>query len=214
MFEVKEIRDCLYDQFARVGRAISHAKRLHILHLLCQGDKTVERLAQETDQTIASTSAHLQILKHAHLVVSRKDGRYVYYATADDAVLRFWLNLQEVGRRQSPEVRELVQLYFSDVENMSDVEVDELLSRVARSEVILLDMRPIDEYEARHIPGAQSLPYDELEQRVGELPKDKEIWIYCRGSFCVTALETVSYLRELGFNAHRLSGGIAEWRAR
>ena len=208
----KAIRDELYEQFARIGRAVSHPKRLHLLHLLCQEEKTVEVLSTESEQSMASTSAHLQVLKSASLVKSRKKGRYVYYGVINDAVQEFWLSLQNVGQSQLAEVREVIHEYFSDRESMAVLEKDELMNRLEEGDLILSDLRPEGEYASGHIPGALSLPFSDLDEHLKNLPKDKDIFAYCRGSYCVTALEGVEELRSKGFHAYRLDGGVAEWR--
>jgi rhodanese-related sulfurtransferase len=206
-------RDALFQHFARIGHALSSPPRLRLIALLAQAEKTVERLAEQTGQSVASASAHLKVLRAACLVEARRAGRHVYYRLASESVSRFWLALRELGEAQLPEVREVVRTYFSDPESLVKLDGQELLDEVRGGRVTLIDVRPVDEYEAGHLPDARNLPFEQIEQWIAHLPRRKQIVAYCRGPYCVTAVNAVARLREHGLRAYRLPAGVAEWRA-
>ncbi len=208
-----EVRDQLYEAYARIGQAAGSPRRLRLLNILAQAEKTVEALAEETGQSTAAVSAHLKVLREAHLVAGRREGRHVRYRVADDTVTRFWVALQALGEARLPQVRDTVHRYFSEPETLEPFDAWTLLGQVQRGEVLLLDLRKADEYAAGHIPGARSVPAIELESRLAELPTDRRIVAYCRGPYCVVALETVERLRAKGLEVRRLPAGIAEWQA-
>lgn len=208
----RELKDPLYEQFARVGKVLSSPKRLELLDLLLQGERSVEVLGDLTGMGIANTSAHLQALRQARLVQTRKDGTRVFYRLAGDEVARLLIALQEAARSRLAEVGDLVRTHLSDSEESEPVDRRELLKRAARGEVIVLDVRPAEEFAAGHIKGAVSVPLDELEARLDELPPDAEIVAYCRGPYCVFALDAVGLLRAAGRQVRRLSDGVPEWR--
>jgi rhodanese-related sulfurtransferase/predicted transcriptional regulator len=203
----------LFGQFARLGRALGSPSRLELIYLLNQGAKTVERLARESHLTVANVSQHLQQLKAARLVVSEKEGQHVRYRLASASVEALWQCLQRIGEERLLEVRELVEKYIERRDELEPVSREQLLERMAREEVIVLDVRPADEFEAGHLPRAVSIPLGELEARLRELPPDREIVAYCRGPYCLLAFDAVERLRARGFRAHRMSGGFPEWKA-
>jgi DNA-binding transcriptional ArsR family regulator/rhodanese-related sulfurtransferase len=205
-------KDSLYQQFARIGKALSSPLRIEIMELLAQGERTVESLTEELGQTMGNVSAHLQVLREARLVDGRKEGLYVYYRLADDVVLGLLTGLRRVAEKQLAEVDRLVQSYFGDRKDLDAVGFDELRSRVRSGSVVLVDVRPASEYAAGHISGAVSIPHDELEQRISELPRDKEVVAYCRGPYCVFADEAVRALRNKRRKARRLEAGFPEWK--
>ncbi|MFW6058185.1 MAG: ArsR/SmtB family transcription factor, partial [Persicimonas sp.] len=161
----------------------------------------------------ANTSAHLKVLKRAHLVESRKEGRRKFYSLAGDSALHLWLALRDMGLQELPEVREAMRDHASEPALLPDLAGEELLEKVRSGDVVLLDLRPAEEYESGHIPYAQSLPGDQLEERLEELPEDRTVVAYCRGPYCVAAIKSVDKLREAGFEARRLAEGVAEWKA-
>ncbi len=208
-----ELGEYVYEQFARITQALSSPKRLRILNFLCQGEKPVEVLAEQAGQSVALVSAHLKVLREARLVESRKEGRRVYYRIANEDVVRFWVSLRRLGESRLPEVREALRDFFGDRESMARVTGADLLGIVEKGEVLLLDLRPADEYAQGHIPGARSVPRDVLERTMAGLPTDREVIAYCRGPYCIVAEESVALLRERGFQAHNLRAGVAEWRS-
>jgi rhodanese-related sulfurtransferase/DNA-binding transcriptional ArsR family regulator len=207
------LKDPLYAQFARIGQAVSSGKRIELLDLLGQGEKTVEALAEQTGTALKNTSAHLRVLRQARLVETRREGTHVYYRLADDEVLRFARALQAVGRKRLAEVEQVARLYLTDRDELEPVTLKELRRLIRDGEVTVLDVRPRDEYEAGHIPGARSVPVGELGRRLGELPKSREVIAYCRGAYCVYSLEAVTLLRKKGYRARRVEEGFADWRA-
>jgi rhodanese-related sulfurtransferase len=195
----------MYEQFARIGKAVASARRVELLDLLCQGERSVEALARTTGMTVTNTSQHLQNLRAARLVETRKEGTKVIYRLADESVCRFFLELCELGHARLAEVDQLVRGYLAG--NPFDaVAREELLERLE------LDVRPAEEFAAGHIAGAASVPLEELEQRLTELPADAEIVAYCRGPYCLLATKALELLRAGGFRARRLEDGLPEWR--
>jgi rhodanese-related sulfurtransferase/DNA-binding transcriptional ArsR family regulator len=207
-------KKALLDQFARIGKAVASPARLEILDLLSQGEKPVDTIATQAGLSVTNTSNHLKELRNAALVTSRKDGVYVFYRLADPAVHKFLRCLQDIAARQLAEVRELVQDYFEAPDTLEPVEARELLERMRSDDVVVLDVRPEDEYAAGHIPGALSMPVAELERRLAELPTDREVIAYCRGPYCVFAVQAVDLLRAAGYRARRMQIGMPDWRAR
>ena len=210
----RRFKNELYDQFARLAKAMASGRRLELIELLAQGPRTVEALAEEADQSVANTSQHLQVLRQARLVETTRRGNYVYYRLADDHILRLWTALRNAGAVRLAEVGSLVETYMSDRGSLQPVSQDELMRRLEHREVIILDVRPISEYNAGHIAGARSIPIDELNSRLRELPKSRRIVAYCRGPYCVFADEAVMRLRSLGYKAFPLEGGFPEWKLR
>lgn len=203
----------LYEQLARIGKAVASPPRLELLDLLCQGPRTVEALAREAGLTMANASQHLQILHAARLVEARKDGLFVTYRLADQQVAEFYRAIRTLAESRLAEIELILRQFNSGRELLEPVEKQSLLERVRRCEVIVLDVRPPEEYHAGHIPGALSIPLRELESHLSTLPRDREIVAYCRGPYCVLAVEAVRLLRARGFQALRMEAGVPEWRA-
>lgn len=203
----------LYGQFARIGKALSSPHRIEILDLLAQSPRTVESLANELELSMGNASAHLQVLKEARLVETRKDGLYVEYSLADEGVADLLQAMRGVAERRLAEIDRLVKAYLGERESLESIGFDELAARVRAGSVVLVDVRPQPEYEAGHIAGALSIPSDELARRLKELPRTKEVVAYCRGPYCVFADEAVKTLRANNRKARRLEAGFPEWRA-
>ncbi len=208
----REAKDALYEQFARIGKAVTSPRRIELLELLAQGERSVESLARAADLGITTASAHLQVLRGARLVATRRDGTRILYRLADDDVVALIDHVRRLARARLAEVDEVVDAYFSTRDTLAPVGRDELLARTERAEVLVLDVRPREEFEAGHIPGAISIPLDELRERLGELPRDMEVVAYCRGPYCVLAPQAVEILAERGIRARRLDEGLPEWR--
>lgn len=209
----REFKGQLYGQFARVGKALASPARLELLDLLAQGERTVESLARETALTIGNASAHLQVLREARLVEARKEGLYVHYRLADDSVGTLTRTLRGVAERQLAEVDRVVKSYLGDRRELDAIGAEELARRIQDGTVLVLDVRPTEEFTAGHIAGAISVPHDELARRMKEIPRDKEVVAYCRGPYCVFADEAVAALRKHHRTARRLAQGFPEWRA-
>jgi rhodanese-related sulfurtransferase len=205
-------KDLLYEQFARIGKALSNGHRLELLEVLAQGEHSVETLAQETGRSVANASQHLQVLRSAHLVEVRRAGIYLYYRLADEDVFGLWQAMRKVGESRIAEIDRIVQTYLHDRSLLQPISAAELLRRLTEGNVILLDVRPAEEYAAGHLPDALSIPVADLEARLSELPQDREIVAYCRGPYCVFADEAVALLRTNGYRARRLEQGLPDWR--
>lgn len=202
----------LYEQFAQVAKALGHAHKLELLELLAQGERNVEALATVAGFTVANTSRHLQQLRRAGLIASRKEGLYVFYRVAGDDVIELLRSLRRTGQRRISDLNDVVIGYFNDRDNLEPVSRKELLRRSNDGLITVLDVRPSEEYEAGHISGALNVPLDKIEQHLATLPKDQEIIAYCRGEYCVLAFEAVATLRKKGFTARRLEEGYPEWK--
>ncbi|MBW2200555.1 MAG: metalloregulator ArsR/SmtB family transcription factor [Deltaproteobacteria bacterium] len=209
----RRFKDAIYEQFSRIGKAVSSPKRLELLDLLCQGEKTVETLSQETGLTVANTSQHLQTLRAARLVEAEKEGLYVKYRLADQMVCEFFRSMRVLAENRLAEVEMIKRRFLEVREDMEPVNRNNLLKRVIDAAVTVLDVRPVEEYRAGHIPGALSVPLGQLKKLLSKLPRDQEIVAYCRGPYCVLAVEAVEMLRKQGFKAIRLEDGIQDWRA-
>ena len=207
----RQLKDALYEQFARIGHALSTPKRLEILDLLGQGERSVEVLAGEAALSVANASQHLRVLRSARLVDSRRDGLYVFYKLADSAVWRLWAALRELGQLRLTEISELLRSLSAD-EGLEMVDRPTLWRLARDGQVSVLDVRPIAEYDAGHIPGAISVPLEDLERRLSEVPRDQPVVAYCRGPYCVLAVQAVELLGRHGFAARRLRDGFPEWR--
>jgi len=208
----RETKDRIFEQFARIGHTMASPKRLELLDLLCQAEKSVETLANGAALSVANASRHLQILRAARLVETRKDGLRVYYRLADDEVCRFFENLRKLAASRLAEIDLIVRDYFDDPKRLEPVDKRKLLKRAKAGEVIILDVRPRDEYLAGHIPFARSVPLHELKKSIAQLPEDREIVAYCRGPYCVLAQEAVKIMRAKGFKVYRLEDGVTEWQ--
>lgn len=210
----RRFKNFVYEQLARIGKAVSSPKRLELLDLLCQAPRTVEALAREANLTVANASQHLKLLHAARLVEAEKNGLFVTYRLADPAVGDFFGALRHLAELRLAEIERLVRQYTRGSEAMEALDRKALLERVARGEVTVLDVRPVEEYQAGHIPGAVSLPLKELESRLERLPRDQEIVAYCRGPYCLLAVEAVERLRSHGYRATRLDDSVIDWRSR
>ncbi|NNL43419.1 MAG: metalloregulator ArsR/SmtB family transcription factor [Desulfobacterales bacterium] len=209
----RQFKDAIYDQFSRIGKALSSPKRLELLDLICQGEKTVETLTQETDLTLANASQHLQVLRAARLVDAEKEGLYVKYRLADQMVCQFFRTMRVLAENRLAEVEMINRRFLEGREGMEPVNRKTLLKRVKDGAVTVLDVRPTEEYRSGHIPGALSVPLGNLEELFSKLPQDQEIVAYCRGPYCVLAVQAVEMLREKGFKAIRLEEGVQDWLA-
>jgi rhodanese-related sulfurtransferase len=208
--DARRRKDALFEAVAVMGKAFASPRRLELLDLLAQAPRTVDELARASEQSTANTSQHLQALHAAGLVTRAREGTSVRYALAGDEALRLWLALRETSVARLAEVERAASEYLGD-----DVEVvgrDELIARLRRGDVVLVDVRPAEEYDAGHIDGARSIPLDQLEQRLAELPDDREVVAYCRGPYCAFAHEAVRRLIAAGRPARRLRDGWPEWR--
>ena len=203
----------LYDQFAQIAKALSHPHKLEILELLAQGERSVEALANVAGLTVANTSRHLQQLRRTGLIASRKEGLYVFYRLAGNDVIDLLRSLRRTGQRHISEVNDVVVGYFNDRDSLEAVSRKELLKRSKDGLVTILDVRPSEEYDVGHIPGAINIPLEEIGQHLASLPKDQDVIAYCRGEYCVLAFEAVATLRKKGFSARRLEEGYPEWKA-
>jgi rhodanese-related sulfurtransferase/biotin operon repressor len=211
--EKRIFKDALYEQFARIGKALSNGHRLELLEVLAQGEHSVETLAQETGMSVANASQHLQVLRSAQLVEVRREGVFQYYRLADEQVFALWQAMRRVGESRMAEIDRIVQTYLHDRSLLQPISAAELIQRLVEGNILLLDVRPVEEYASGHLPGALSIPIAELQTRLEELPQEKEIVAYCRGPYCVFADEAVSLLRAHGYHAHRLEQGLPDWRA-
>ncbi len=208
----RRFKDEIYEQFSRIGKAVSSPKRLELLEILCQGERTVEVLAKETGLTVANASQHLHVLRAARLVETEKMGLYVTYRLADQMVCEFFLSMRVLAENRLAEVEQIKRQFLEGREGMEPVDREALLKHVREGTVTVLDVRPSEEYKAGHIPGAISIPLKELELRLSKLPRNQEIVAYCRGPYCVLAIQAVEVLRANGFPAVRLEEGIQDWR--
>jgi rhodanese-related sulfurtransferase/DNA-binding transcriptional ArsR family regulator len=209
----REFKQRLYPEFARIGQALASDRRLELLDLLAQAPRHVEALAQETDMSVANVSQHLQVLRAAHLVEADREGNRIIYCLAGPDVLRLWLALRGVAEHRLPEIARVTQRFAVPGAAGTPVERAALTRMVADGSALLIDVRPALEFAAGHIPGALSIPADELPSRMDDLPRDRPIIAYCRGEFCLFADEAVALLRERGFEAHQVDGGWIEWLA-
>ena len=206
-------KQALFAEFAKVARAIAHPHRLEILEHLAQGERGVDALSARIGLSIANASQHLQQLRRAGLVASRRDGKFILYRLTDDAVLSVLSSLRQVAERNIAEVDRIVRGFFDARDDMEPVSRTDLLERMQAGLVTVLDVRPADEFAASHLPGALNIPLHELEARLLELNTSHEIVAYCRGAYCVLSFEAVAKLRMLGIKARRLEEGLPEWRA-
>lgn len=203
----------LFEQLALVARAVGHEHRLEILEQLGQGERSVETLTERTGLSVANTSQHLQQLRRAGVIKSRRDGKRVFYRLSDDSVVFLLSALRTLAERNLAEVQQVVSGYFQKRDDMEPVSRTDLLERMREKSVILLDVRPEDEYALGHLPGALNIPFGKLERRLRDLPKSKEIVAYCRGPYCVLSFEAIAALRKRGYKVRRLEDGYPEWKA-
>lgn len=209
----RRIKDLLYEQVARIGKALASPKRLELLEVLAQSEKTVEALSAELSIDIKLASSHLKALRGARLVDSRRDGKYVLYRLSGRDVSELWVNLREVAEEHLLELRMAIDEMVAQPQKLSKIDRKDLLSQAKRGEVIVIDVRPEGEYEAAHLPFARSMPLEELERRLSELPRRREIVAYCRGPFCMLSDEAVKLLHARGYKATKILDGVSEWQA-
>lgn len=208
-------KEALFDGFAQVAKALSNGRRAEIVDVLSNGERSVDALAGEVHQSTANTSQHLQILKNAGLVTSRRDGTFVYYRLASPDVITFWRSLQGIARESRSDVERLIHEYLGvDGDDVEELTKDELWARLQnKDKLVVLDVRPVEEYEAGHLPGAVSIPLAELRKRIEELPKSKQIVAYCRGPLCALAPQAARVLKSKGYRVTRLADGAPDWEA-
>jgi rhodanese-related sulfurtransferase len=211
---MRSVKDSLYGQVARLAKALASPKRLELIELLCQGEKSVETLAAQSETSVKLASAHLRELRQGRLVETRKDGKYVLYRLASPGVADLWVALREQAEERLVELQMAVASVADHAEDLQGLDRKAILAKARKGEVVVLDVRPADEFEAGHLPYAQSLPVNELKKRLAEIPRNVPVVAYCRGPFCFMAKDAVKLLRSRGYEAMHLSDGVAEWRAR
>lgn len=211
---MRQIKDHLYEQVARIGKAVASPKRLELVELLCQGEKTVEVLAAQADISVKLASAHLKQLRMARLVDTRKEGKYVLYRLASTSVADLWVNLRAEAEQRLVELQVALASIVEHGDELEGIDRAAILKKAKAGELLVLDVRPEEEFASAHLPHARSLPVDELRKRLKELPKDVPVVAYCRGPFCLMARDAVELLRRQGYRAFHLTDGVAEWRAR
>lgn len=207
------LKNHLYEQVARIGKAVASPKRLELIELLCQGEKTVEVLAAQAEISVKLVSAHLKELRQARLVETRKDGKYVLYRLASTSVADLWVTLRSEAEERLVELQVALASIVEHRDDLEGLDRAAILEKAAAGEVLVLDVRPAEEFASAHLPHARSLPVDELKKRLSELPKDTPVVAYCRGPFCLMAKDAVELLRHKGYRAFHLTDGVAEWRA-
>ena len=211
---MRQIKDHLYEQVARIGKAVASPKRLELVELLCQGEKTVEVLAAQAEISVKLASAHLKQLRMARLVDTRKEGKYVLYRLASTSVADLWVNLRAEAEERLVELQVALASIVEHGDELEGIDRAAILKKAKAGEVLVLDVRPEEEFASAHLPHARSLPVDELRKRLKELPKDVPVVAYCRVPFCLMARDAVELLRRQGYRAFHLTDGVAEWRAR
>ncbi len=209
----RQIKNILYEQVARIGKAASSPKRLEFIELLCQGEKNVEQLATEANISVKLASAHLSGLKSASLVDTRREGKNIYYRLADAHVASFWVSIRTLAEERLVDLQVALENLVASPAKLSPVDRTALLQEAERGEVVVIDVRPEAEYAAGHLPFARSIPLAELKKRIAELPKDKAIVAYCRGPFCLMSEQAVKLLAQRGYQARKITDGVAEWQA-
>jgi rhodanese-related sulfurtransferase len=210
----RALKDLLYEQVARIGKTVSSPKRLELIEVLAQGEKTVEQLAAATNISVKLASAHLKELKSARLAETRREGKNIYYRLADARVGELWVMLRSLAEERLVELQAIMKDLITHPGELAPVGGKELLAQARRGDVIVIDVRPDAEYQTAHLPHARSIPLAELKARLGEIPKGKPVVAYCRGPFCLMAKEAVGLMSKKGIKAARLEDGVAEWRAR
>ncbi len=211
MLNERNLKDLLYQEFARIGKSLSSPKRLEILDLLSQGPKSVEALSKITTMSVANVSQHLQTLSNSRMVKFQRKGNYVIYELADTAISNFLKTLRTLSEKQFVEVQQIKQEFLNANLGMDGVSLSELKDRMEKGEVLLLDVRPKEEYEKAHIPGAISMPIEELKEKLSSLPTNYDVVAYCRGPYCLISAEAVKLLKAKGINAFRLEKGVQDW---
>lgn len=207
----RNLKDLLYQEFSRIGKSLSSPKRLEILDLLSQGPKSVEALSKASTMSVANVSQHLQTLYNSRMVKFQREGNYVIYELADKAITDFINSLHTLSEKQFVEVQQIKQEFLNANLGMDEVSLSELKDRMEKGEVLLLDVRPKEEYENAHIPGAVSMPIEELREKLSSLPTNYDVVAYCRGPYCLMSVEAVELLRTKGINALRLENSVQDW---
>lgn len=204
----------IYEQVARIGKALSSPKRLELIELLAQAEKTVETLAEQAGIDMRLASAHLKVLREARLVETRRDGKFVHYRLSGNDVAHLWMTAREVAEEHLLELRVALEQMGQSPDVLSPESRDSLLAKARSGDIVVIDVRPEAEYIAGHLPFARSLPLAALEKRLADLPRDKVIVAYCRGPYCVMSDEAVTLLRHRGYTAHKITDGVTEWQAK
>lgn len=208
----REFKDLVFQQFANIANSFASPKRLEIIDILAQGERDVDTLAKETGMNFANTSRHLQIMKNIKLLESRKDGVRVYYRIANDHVIVCWKNLQLLAENRVAELREITRSFFEERGELEPISIEELWQRLQNDEVTLIDVRPKEEFESGHIPGAVSIPLSELKNKLVQIPTGKDVVAYCRGPYCVLAAEAIVLLKKYGYKSFRFKEDIYNWK--
>ncbi len=208
----REFKDFTFQQLANIATAFASPKRLEILDLLSQGEKDVDSLTKETNMNFANTSRHLQILKNAKIVQSRKEGIRVIYYLASDEVIKYWKSLQTLAEQSAAELREVIKSFLEERSVLEPISMEELQSKIKKNEITIIDVRPKEEYINGHLPGAVSVPMSELKSKIKNLPAGKEIIAYCRGKYCVMAPEAAKILTGKGFKTTIMQDDVNSWR--
>lgn len=208
----REAKDALYGQFSRIAKATSNPKRIELLELLAQAERSVEELAAASGMDFSNTSAQLQVLSRSRLVESRREGKRILYRVADEGVSRFLAELREIASSRLAEIEQVARDYFQARDDLEPITSADLMERVQRRQALVIDVRPVEEFNAGHIPGAVSMPLGQLKSRLAELPRQSEIVAYCRGPYCVLAPQAIEILHAAGYRARRLADGLPEWR--
>jgi rhodanese-related sulfurtransferase len=211
MKDARKIKDLLYEQVSRIGKVFSSPKRLELIELLCQGEKTVEMLANEASISVKLTSSHLRELRMAHLVETERQGKNIYYRLADKSVADLWVQIHTLAEDRLIELQLALQKIATQPDDLVPNDRESLMKAARKGEVVVLDVRPSEEYLNAHLPFARSIPIEELRQRLAELPKDRAIVAYCRGPYCLMAVDAVALLKQEGYVAVHLRDGVAEW---
>jgi len=211
MKDARKIKNMLYEQVARIGKVFSSSKRLELIELLCQGEKTVETLARETAISVKLTSSHLRELRMAHLVETERQGKNIYYRLADKSVADLWVQIHTLAEERLIELQLALQKIATQPDDLVANDRDSLIKAARKGEIVVLDVRPAEEYLNAHLPFARSIPLEELRLRLAELPKDRSIVAYCRGPYCLLAADAVALLKQEGYTAIHLRDGVAEW---
>jgi rhodanese-related sulfurtransferase len=211
MSDARKIKNLLYEQVARIGKVFSSPKRLELIELLCQGEKSVETLASEASISVKLTSSHLRELRMAHLVETKRQGKNIHYRLADKSIADLWVQIHTLAEERLIELRLALQKIVTQPNDLVPNDRESLLKAARKGEVVVLDVRPTEEYLNAHLPFARSIPMEELRQRLGELPRDRAIVAYCRGPYCLMAKDAVELLKKEGYSAIHLREGVAEW---
>lgn len=210
--EKREFKDRVFGELAKITNALGNPRRLEVIDLLAQGEKTVEKISSATGMSIANASQHLQILKRATLVDTRRDGNFIFYKISDEKVVLIWSLIRELGTQRIADIDKVVKDFRTSRNVFESVTIEQLLTKMEEGSITLIDVRPQEEFTSGHIKGALSIPIESLKESMKRFPQDKEIIAYCRGAFCVFADEAVEFLKKNNFKATRLEEGFPEWK--